>query len=239
MHGDDKSFLEQLAENFPTVHRDGQKYIAMAGVAALAGFLLWAPLGWLAAFAAVCLTVVFRDPDRVVPQREGLALAPADGPVAVIEAVVPDPAYGLGDEERLRVTILPALFDVHVQRAPLAGRVAQSIYVPGAFGSVWRDKASDENERRVTVIETSDKQIRIAVVQIAGGLGRRIASFVEDGARIGLGDRVGMVGPGSRVDVYLPVGAIPLVCEGQTMVAGETVLADARSQEPERLARVN
>ncbi len=233
----ERSFLDGIADNFAPVHRDGHKYIAIGAVLALLGFLVWSPLGWLAALGTIFLAIAFRDPDRVVPQRDGLFIAPSDGRVEAIESVTPDPAYELGDGERLRISIHLGLFNVHITRAPLAGRIMKAIYTPGAFGDPWREKAHEDNERRATVIETPDG-VRIAVVQIAGGWRRRIVGFVKDGDRVGLGERIGMIRLGSRVDVYLPMGAVPLVAVGQTLVAGETTMADARSEEPERIARI-
>ena len=200
-------------------------------------FLVWIPLGVIGAVLAVWVAYFFRDPDRVVPLREGLVLAPADGKIEAIETVTPDGALELGDAPRIRLSVHLSLFDVHIQRAPVAGSVLRSLYAPGSFGSVGADKASEDNERRATIFETGDKT-RIGVVQIAGGIRRRVVTFVKEGERIGAGERYGMIRFGSRVDLYLPPDVAPIVTLGQTMVGGETVIADTKADEPERSSRV-
>ena len=199
-------------------------------------FFVWPPLGWIAALITAWIIYFFRDPDRVTPLRDGLIVAPADGKVSLIEKVRPPIELGLGEEERVRVSIFLSVFDVHIQRAPLAGRIARSIYVPGAFLNAELDKASEENERRTIVIETASG-LSVAVVQIAGLVARRIVTFVAEGDSIGVGERFGLIRFGSRVDTYLPPGAFPAVAVGQRAIGGETVLADLRSVEPEREAR--
>ena len=232
-----ESFLDGLAKGFAPVHRDGQKFVAIGAVLSLLLFLVWLPLGCVMAVLTIWVAYAFRDPDRVVPLRDGLILAPADGTVEAIEAVRPDGGLELGTDERIRVSIHLSLFDVHIQRAPIAGEVMRSLYAPGSFGAVFADKASHENERRATVFRTADKTT-VGVVQIAGGLRRRIVSFVREGERLGAGERFGMIRFGSRVDLYLPANVVPLVTLGQTMVGGETVVADIKSDEPERSSRV-
>ncbi|HRN89619.1 MAG TPA: phosphatidylserine decarboxylase, partial [Hyphomicrobium sp.] len=191
---------------------------------------------WIGALITAWIIYFFRDPDRVTPLRDGLIVAPADGKVSLIEKVRPPIELGLGEEERVRVSIFLSVFDVHIQRAPLAGRIARSIYVPGAFLNAELDKASEENERRTIVIETANG-LSVAVVQIAGLVARRIVTFVAEGDSIGVGERFGLIRFGSRVDTYLPPGAFPAVAVGQRAIGGETVLADLRSVEPEREAR--
>ncbi|MBI1386361.1 MAG: phosphatidylserine decarboxylase family protein [Rhizobiales bacterium] len=234
---DERTLLERIADLFPPIHRDGHRFLALGFIATLVLFLLWSPAGWLAALATVWLALMFRDPDRVVPMREGLILAPADGILERIETLRPEPGLDIGADERIRLAIHLSPLDVHVQRAPVAGRIALTLYAPGRFGNVMAEKASEENEKRTTIIETTEGA-RVAVVQIAGGLRRRIVSFVTEGARIGAGERIGLIRLGSRVDLYLPVGAVPLVATGQRMFAGETVVADTRSQEGERSTRL-
>ena len=138
--------------------------------------------------------------------------------------------------ERTRISIFLSMMDCHVNRAPVAGRITRSIYVPGAFFSAASDKSSEENERRALVIETP-RGTQIAVLQIAGLISRRIVTFAGEGDTVGIGQRFGLIRFGSRVDVYLPSGQSALVSIGQRMVAGETVLADLDSDEPEREAR--
>jgi phosphatidylserine decarboxylase len=205
-------------------------------VVTLLFFYIWPALGWIAALITAWIIYFFRDPDRVTPLRDGLVVAPGDGKVSLIETVHPPAELGLGDEERVRISIFLSVFDVHIQRAPLAGRIIRSLYVPGAYLNAALDKASEENERRTIVIETP-LGVKVAVVQIAGLVARRIVTFAAEGDGIGVGDRFGLIRLGSRVDTYLPPGAFPLVAVGQRAIGGETVLSDLKSTEPEREAR--
>ena len=163
-------------------------------------------------------------------------VAPADGRICAIERVRPPAELGLGETERVRVSIFLSIFDVHINRAPVAGRVVRSIYVPGSFLNAAIDKASDENERRGIVIDSGGDS-EIAMVQIAGLIARRIVTFVNEGDSVGVGERVGLIRFGSRVDLYLPPGRGALVAVGQRAIGGETVIADLKSSEPEREAR--
>ncbi|MDX2257704.1 MAG: phosphatidylserine decarboxylase [Hyphomicrobiaceae bacterium] len=236
MSRDLPTLLETATSLVPPVNADGHKFIAAGAAATVLLGLLWGTLGWIAALVTVLLVAFFRDPPRVTPLRAGLVTAAADGIVTAVETLAPPMELGLGSDPRCRIVTRLALTDVHVNRAPVAGRVARSIYVPGAFVSVTSDKASEDNERRATVIEQPSGD-EIAVVQIAGMLARRIVTFVHEGDSVGIGQRLGLIRFGSRVDVYLPVGATALVAVGQRMVAGETVLADLVSSEAEREAR--
>jgi len=230
------SILDTVLENMAPVHRDGYKFLAIAGLLTLLGFILWSPLGWLFLVATLYVAYFFRDPDRVTPLREGLVIAPADGKISSIEKVRPPAELGLGTEERVRVSTFLSVLDVHINRAPVPGRIKRSLYVPGAFLNAALDKASEENERRSIIIETQGAG-DIAVVQIAGLIARRIVTFAHEGDNLAVGQRFGLIRFGSRVDVYLPVGRTPLVAVGQLAVAGETVFADLKSAEPEREAR--
>jgi len=228
--------LDTITDSLAPVHRDGHKFVAIGLVVALILFLIWSPLGWIAALVTAWIIYFFRDPDRVTPLRDGLVIAPADGKVSLIETVRPPAELGLGDEERMRISIFLSVFDVHIQRAPVAGRIVRSLYVPGAFLNAELDKASEENERRAIAIETAGG-VKIGVVQIAGLVARRIVTFASEGDSLGVGERFGLIRFGSRVDTYLPPGASPVVAVGQRAVGGETVLADLKSTEPEREAR--
>ncbi len=232
----DHSLLDTITDSFAPVHRDGHKFIAIGLGVTLVLFLIWPALGWIAAILTAWVIYFFRDPDRVTPLREGLIIAPADGKVSLIEKVRPPAELGLGDEERTRISIFLSVFDVHIQRAPIAGRIIRSLYIPGAFLNAALDKASEENERRTIVIE-SPTGIKVAAVQIAGLVARRIVTLAAEGDNIGVGERFGLIRFGSRVDTYLPPGAFPAVAVGQRAIGGETVLADLRSAEPEREAR--
>ncbi len=235
---DRHSILDSLMASLAPVHRDGHKFISVAAVAALIFLLVWPPLGWVLVILALFIAYFFRDPERVTPLREGLVISPADGRVSSIETVKPPIELGLGDVERQRVSIFLSVLDVHINRAPVPGRIKRSVYVPGAFVNAALDKASEENERRSLVIEQTDGS-EIAVVQIAGLIARRIVTFKGEGESVGAGERFGLIRFGSRVDVYLPPGRTSLVAVGQTAVGGETVIADLKSGELEREARAS
>ena len=228
--------IDTIVDSLAPVHRDGHKFIAVAAGLALIFFLIWPPLAWVFVIAALYIAYFFRDPDRVTPQREGLIIAPADGRIAAIETVTPPTEMGLGPEPRVRISTFLSILDVHITRAPVSGRLVRSIYIPGAFLNAALDKASEENERRVMIIAKTDGT-EIGVVQIAGLIARRIVPFAHEGDSIGVGERLGLIRFGSRVDVYLPPGKHALVAVGQLANAGETVLADLQSSEPERVAR--
>ncbi len=228
--------LDSIADVFVPIHRDGHKFLGIGLALAILFFLVWPPVGWICALFTAWVAYFFRDPDRVTPLREGLVIAPSDGRIASIEKVMPPPELGLEGSERVRVSIFLSLFDMHINRAPVAGRIIRSVYVPGAFLRASDDKASDDNERRALVVETPSG-IQIAVLQIAGMISRRIVTFAGEGDTLGVGQRFGLIRFGSRVDVYLPEGKVALVSVGQRMIAGETVIADLKSDEPEREAR--
>lgn len=228
--------LDSIASFFVPVHRDGHKFIGIFAIITLLFFLLWPPLGWLASLVTIFSVYFFRDPDRVTPMREGLIISPADGKVSSIEKVLPPTELGLGTGERVRVSIFLSVFNVHINRTPVAGEVTHSNYIPGLFLNADLDKASEDNERQALVITTRNG-VEVGVVQIAGLIARRIVTFVKQGDTLGAGERFGLIRFGSRVDVYLPEGHHALVAVGQTAIAGETVLADLQSDEPEREAR--
>lgn len=233
---DRHGLLETISDSIVPVHNDGFKFLAIGAGVTLLLFWLWPPLAWIAALITIYIAYFFRDPPRVTPLRDGLVIAPGDGRICAMEKVKPPVELGLGDEPRLRISIFLSVFDVHINRAPVAGRVTRSIYAPGAFINAAADKASEENERRSLVLTTADGQ-EVAMVQIAGLIARRIVTFVREGDTVGVGERVGLIRFGSRVDLYLPPGRDALVAVGQRAVGGETVFADLKSEEPERAAR--
>jgi phosphatidylserine decarboxylase len=231
-----QGYLDWLGDVFVPIHRDGHKFLGLSLLATIVAFLIWSPLGWLLTLVTAWIAYFFRDPDRVTPLREGLVIAPADGRIVALERVMPPTELGLDGGERNRISIYLSLFDCHVNRAPIAGRITRSVYVPGAFLSATNDKASEDNERRALVIE-SPTGTEIAVLQIAGLISRRIVTFAGEGDTVGVGQRFGLIRFGSRVDVYLPPGQSSLAAVGQRTIAGETVLADLNSDEQEREAR--
>jgi len=218
------SILDSIRTQFAPITPEGYPFIGAFALVSLVLFWLWTPLGWLGAVATLWCVYFFRDPVRVTPVREGLVVAPADGRISQVTTAPPPHELGLGDKALPRVSIFMSVFDCHVNRSPVAGRIEKIIYQPGKFLSADLDKASADNERNSLVIATN--ATRVAVVQIAGLVARRIVCFVREGQPVGCGERFGMIRFGSRLDVYLPEGVAPLVAVGQTAIAGETVLAD-------------
>ena len=216
------------------VHRAGWPILAVFVAVTLLFFALFEPLGWIGALLTAWCAYFFRDPKRITPLREGLVVAPADGLVQEIRAVVPPAELDMGSAPLTRVAIFMNVFDVHVNRAPVGGTVRRVAYRPGKFFNADMDKASEHNERLGLVIELPDGR-GIPVVQIAGLVARRIICDVLEGDDILTGERFGMIRFGSRVDVYLPEGVAPQVVAGQRAVAGETVIADLGSSEALRL----
>lgn len=220
------SIANSIRAQIPPIHREGYPFIGGFALASLFLFWIWTPLGWIGTLLTVWCALFFRDPVRVTPVREGLVVSPADGRVSLISMVMPPAELGLGDKPLLRVSVFMSVFNCHVNRSPVTGRIDRIAYRPGAFINAELDKASEDNERNSLVISTPDG--RIGVVQIAGLVARRIVSFVREGQSLGAGERFGLIRFGSRLDVYLPEGSKALVAVGQTAVAGETVLADLR-----------
>ena len=227
------SVISSIRSQFSPIHPQGYPFIGGFALVALVLLWLWPPLGWLAVVATLWCAYFFRDPPRVTPAREGILVAPADGRVSRVTDAVPPKELELGDRPLTRISIFMSVFNCHVNRSPLAGRIERIVYRAGAFVSADLDKASESNERNMFVIAAAGGT-RIGVIQIAGLVARRIVPFVREGEMVAAGQRIGMIRFGSRVDVYLPEGARALVGEGQTAIAGETVLADLKASEPNR-----
>ena len=215
---------------FPSVHPEGRKFLLVSAIATLVVYGGVSHfLGWLLVGLTIWIAAFFRDPIRTTPVAKALVVAPADGLITTI-AKVPPPRElagegGLTDSEMTRISIFMSVFDVHINRSPVSGRVRRMAYVPGKFVNADLDKASEENERQHFLIEGEDGT-QIGVTQIAGLVARRILTFVGEGDSVVAGQRIGMIRFGSRVDVYLPAGTGPMVLLGQRAIAGETVLAE-------------
>jgi phosphatidylserine decarboxylase len=231
------SIIDSLRRQIVPIHRDGYVFIAAFAVIALLLHWLWPPLGWIGGVLTLWCVYFFRDPPRVSPLREGLVIAPADGVVCSLGLFAPPPELGLGPSPMRRISIFMSVFDCHVNRAPVSGRIRRIAYTPGRFLSADLDKASEDNERNGLVIDSPGGCF--GVVQIAGLVARRIVSFVHEGDTIEMGDRFGLIRFGSRVDVYMPETAVPLAAVGARAIAGETVLADLRSLEERRGFKVS
>jgi phosphatidylserine decarboxylase len=219
------SLAASIRQQLTPIHPEGYPFIGGFALATAILFWLWPPLGWIGLIATLWCAYFFRDPPRVTPLREGLVVAPADGRVCQVLSVVPPQELGLGQGPLLRISIFMSVFDCHINRSPVAGRIDRVIYRTGKFISADLDKASEENERNAFII-SSETGPRVAIVQIAGLVARRIVVFAREGDNLAAGQRIGMIRFGSRVDVYLPESARVLTSEGQTAMAGETVLAD-------------
>jgi phosphatidylserine decarboxylase len=230
------SIINSVRAQIAPIHPQGYPFIGGFALASLILFWIWEPLGWLGTLATAWCAYFFRDPPRVTPMREGLVIAPADGRVNQVANAVPPAELGLGERALPRISIFMSVFDCHVNRSPVTGRIEKMIYREGKFLNADLDKASEDNERNAFLINTG--RARIAVIQIAGLIARRIVPFAVEGQTVSAGDRIGMIRFGSRVDVYLPDGGKPLVAEGQTALAGETVLADLALPNPGRTHRV-
>lgn len=221
---------ESARYKLPPMHPEGRKFVGIAGAAVVVtGFILhWEAVAWLLVGLTIWIAAFFRDPIRVTPADAGLIVSPADGLVSLITTVEPPRQLagegGLPPESCTRISVFMNVFDVHVNRAPIAGRLTRIVYVPGKFLNADLDKASDDNERQYFIVEAPDGT-RVGFTQIAGLVARRIMRFVEEGTRLVIGERVGLIRFGSRVDVYLPAGYVPAVIVGQRAIAGETVLA--------------
>ena len=222
---------EHIRQAIVPIHRAGWPFIGCGLVLAILLGLLAAPLFWLGLLVTAWMIYFFRDPPRVSPQGDEIVVSPADGVVQAVTERRPPPEMELGDVPRTCISVFLNVFDVHVSRAPVGGRIARLAYHPGKFFNAADDKASDDNERLSLRIETAQGEA-FGLALIAGLIARRIVCSVAEGAVLGTGERVGLIRFGSRCDVYLPNGMAPLVAVGQRAVAGETVFADGRRNQP-------
>jgi phosphatidylserine decarboxylase len=226
------SVATSIRQQLTPIHPEGYPFIGAFALVSLVLLWLWPPLGWLGVIATLWSIYFFRDPPRVTPIRDGIVVAPADGRVCQVVSVVPPRELELGERPLPRVSIFMSVFDCHINRSPIAGRIERIVYHAGKFISADLDKASEDNERNAFAIVTGAGQ-RVIVVQIAGLIARRIVCFAREGDSLGAGQRIGMIRFGSRVDVYLPEGTRVLAGEGQIATAGETVIADLAAREAE------
>lgn len=231
------SVLKTITDSLAPIHQAGHAIIAVFAAVTVVLFFVFPPLGWVGVVLSLWCVYFFRDPERTTPLREGLIIAPADGVVASVELAPPPPELEMGDAPRMRIGTFMNVFNVHVNRAPAGGTITRAVYTPGLFLNATLDKSSVDNERTALRM-TTDSGKDIAFVQIAGLIARRIVCDTEEGDVLQAGQRFGIIRFGSRVDVYLDDGMVPLVAPGQTMVAGETVIADEKAGEDQRRAEV-
>lgn len=223
-----KDILKAIQDFLPPIHKEGHIFIFIFAAATLIIGEIYEPLGWVGLAMTAWCAAFFRDPERVIPVGEDFIVSPADGLIQKIEQVTLPLELGIGSEKVWRISIFLNVFNVHINRVPVAGEITQNNYHPGKFISASLDKASEKNERRSIVVKTKDDQT-VVFVQIAGLIARRIVCYIEEGQQVKTGERYGLIRFGSRADVYLPEGVVPQVVEGQTAIGGETILADLSS----------
>lgn len=216
--------VSMLSTFVKPMHPEGRKFVAIAAAITLVLVALWEPLGWIGTGLTVWVYYFFRDPERVTPDRAGVMVSPADGVVSLLEPATPPAELGLGEAPMTRISVFMSVFNCHVNRIPAAGRITAVAYHEGKFLNASLDKASTDNERNGIAVELPDGR-KYGVVQIAGLVARRILCWSVVDEAMERGQRFGLIRFGSRLDIYLPEGAEPLVEIGQTMVAGETVIA--------------
>lgn len=226
------------------VHPAGWPFIAaFAAIAAVLG-MIWAPLGWIGLILTLWCLYFFRNPKRAVPKGAGLVVSPGCG---LVVAVTPDQKLpeeldraSDGGPNFTRISIFLSVFDVHVNRTPIAGHVIQTAYRPGRFLNAALDKASTDNEMSATLlrVQNGSREVEVAFVQIAGWVARRIINTLTPEQAVKTGEVMGLIRFGSRIDVYVPDGAVPLVAVGQRAIEGETILADLNGQGAPREAEI-
>jgi phosphatidylserine decarboxylase len=229
------SVVDSVRSAMVPIHREGWPFIAAFAVATFLLGLFSNFLFWIGVALTLWCTYFFRDPQRVTPTDDRFVISPADGIVSSVGKAFPPAELGLGEAEMTRVSVFMNVFSVHVNRAPVRGRIEQIAYRPGKFLSADLDKASADNERNGLRIDSPNGMV--GVVQIAGLVARRIVCWAQEGSSIGVGERFGLIRFGSRVDIFLPDGAVTRVQIGQTAIAGETVIAAFGGEEPSALFR--
>ncbi len=230
------SVVDSIRKTLVPIHREGWPFIAAFAVATFVLGFFSDLLFWLGLALTLWCTYFFRDPQRVTPTDDRLVVSPADGIVSSLGPALAPQELGMGDKEMLRISVFMNVFSCHVNRSPVRGEIQKIAYKPGKFLNADLDKASSENERNGLAIDSPNG--RVAVVQIAGLVARRIVCWADEGAAIGAGERFGLIRFGSRVDVFLPLDAVARVAVGQTAIAGETVLAAFSSEPSAALYRI-
>ena len=227
--GDFLKDIDLLKSIIPPIHRAGYPFIILFIVCTIIFSTLSNFLGWIGVILTIWCVYFFRDPERVTPKKDNILVAPADG--KILYAGISKTPENLSDSKQIdlnKVSIFMNIFNVHVNRIPISGKVIWLKYVPGTFLNASLDKSSEDNERMIVKIEVS-KGIFIYVVQIAGLIARRIKCDLTENESVTIGQRYGLIRFGSRVDVYFPKDFNILVNKGQTSISGETILADSNS----------
>jgi phosphatidylserine decarboxylase len=220
---------------FPPIHAEGIRFVMISAlivlvihtVLAWCGHPGWSCLLWL---LPISIYLFFRDPERVQPRDTLAIVSPADGTVSMLAEVPVPIELGLNPSPIVwRVSVFMSVFNVHVNRMPASGTIVKTHYIPGTFLNASLDKASELNERHLYLMAATNGQ-KLAFVQIAGLVARRILCLVNEEQKLERAERFGLIRFGSRVDVYLPLGVEPTVRVGQTMIAGETPIAYFKTQ---------
>ena len=210
-----------------SVHKEGYRFIAIGIAVTLVFMLVSSVLAWISIILTAFCAFFFRNPKRVVPNDQNLITSPADGTVVAVNYDIPPKELNLGEEKRYKVSIFLSLFNVHLNRLPASGKIRNIIYQPGSFLNASLAKASVFNEKNTIILEVNDNSENLmAFNQIAGFVARRIVCDVHEGQKVKKGDIFGLIRFGSRCDIWLPVGAIPEVIVGQTMIGGESIISD-------------
>lgn len=230
------SLADSIRNTFVPIHREGYPFIAGFFVVSLILGWLWNPLFWVGMVLTIWCIYFYRDPERVTPMDDRLVISPADGKVSFVGPYVPPAELGLGDQPRMRISVFMNVFSVHINRAPVRGQIEKIIHRPGKFLNAELDKSSAENERNSVLID--NPKGKVAVVQVAGLVARRIVCWSNEDDTLSVGERFGLIRFGSRLDVYLPEGAVARVAVGQTAVAGETILAEFDTDHSEPTVRI-
>ncbi len=225
--------MDLLKNILHPIHKEGIPFIFIFALVTLIMWAIYTPLGWVCFVATLWCIYFFRDPYRTTPVRAGLIVSPADGIVQKIERATLPPEMSIDGKMRKRVSVFLNVFNVHVNRIPVGGKVTSLHYYPGKFFNASLDKASEFNERQSVRVTTNDGE-DIVFVQIAGLVARRIVCNLSEGQSVSTGEKYGIIRFGSRMDIYLPEGVEPLVIEGQTMIGGETIIADLENKEKQR-----
>ena len=209
---------------FPKIHTEGYKFLAISGVITLISWLMSNFFGFIFSIITIWVYYFFRDPDRTIILDDNFLVSPADGIISGIKEISGPVELGLENQTFTRVSIFMNVFDCHVNRSPVSGKIEDIFYKPGKFLNASLDKASDENERNYFKIKDTKTQEEIVVVQIAGLIARRIVTQTEKNQEIAQGERIGMIRFGSRVDLYFNKRKI-MVKVGQNVIAGESLIA--------------
>lgn len=210
--------------SFP-IHKEGYRFILIFALSTIVLALISSKLGLVGLVLTLWCIFFFRDPERVIPTEENAIISPADGVVTLIECGVSAPDdLNLGDKKFTKMSVFLNVFNVHVNRVPVAGTVTKVSYKPGKFLSANDANASTENERNSVIVKTADGT-EILFVQVAGLVARRIVSDIKEGQEVKAGDRYGIIRFGSRADLYFPDNVDVKALVGQTMIGGETIIA--------------